>query len=245
MNEVIKTILNHRSIRNYTDELIKEDDLNLIIECAQSAPSSINGQQASIIVVKNKERKTKLAELCGNQPYINEAPIFLIFCMDFYRAKLACEKNNVSIETVDNIEATLIGSIDVGLAMQNAINSAESLGLGTVPIGGIRSNPSEVIKLLELPQYVFPLCGLVVGHIKDHSELKPRLPKLSVMHEEKYNHDLKPFIDQYDETMTHYMLERTKGKSNRDWSRGIADYSKNKSTRPIKEIMKNQSFNNE
>lgn len=88
----------------------------------------------------------------------------MIFCLDFYRAKLAADKNNVELKITDSVESLLIGSTDVGIALGNAIAAAESFGLGTVPIGGIRRNPQDVIELLGLPEYVFPIAGLVVGH---------------------------------------------------------------------------------
>ena len=89
MNEVIRTFMNHRSIRSYKNEMIKDKDLDTIIRAAQAAPSSINGQQVSIIAVKDIERKAKIAEFAGGQKWIEEAPVFLVFASDFYRAKLA------------------------------------------------------------------------------------------------------------------------------------------------------------
>lgn len=47
----------------------------------------------------------------------------------------------------------MVSSVDAGLSMQNVITAAESLGLGIVPIGGIRKSPDEIIDLLQLPEY--------------------------------------------------------------------------------------------
>jgi len=245
MNDVITTIFNHRSIRSYSKSPIKEDDLDKIIQASQHAPSSINGQHVSIIAIKDEVKKAKLAILAGNQSYIEEAPLFLIFCQDYYRAYLACQKNNVSLEIVNHLEATLVGAIDVGLSMMNAINVAESLGLGTVCIGGIRNQIEEVVRMLDLPSYVIPLCGLCIGYPEDKSELKPRLPHDAVYFEETYNPNLNKQIDQYDEEMANYMFQRTDGKSNRNWSEGIAQFYKNKSKRDIRKAMIGQGFKNE
>lgn len=244
MNEVVKTIMDHRSIREYLDKKLTEEQINILTDCAQMAPSSINGQQVSIVVIKDQERKAKLSELCGNQHFISEAPVFFVFCQDFYRAHLATQKNNVELKVTEKLEASIIGSIDVGLAMANTINAAESLGLGTVPIGGIRNNPEAVIELLNLPDYVFPLCGLVIGYPKNHSAKKPRLPRNAVVFEETYKHDLTDQIDQYDELMANYMLERTNGSSNRNWSLGVSrSYSKD-NPRDLKNIMAKKGFKN-
>ncbi|AKA69244.1 nitroreductase [Clostridium scatologenes] len=65
MNKVIETMKEHRSIRNYTDKEISEEIVNELVNVAQAAPNSINGQQTSLIVIKDKATKEKLAELTG------------------------------------------------------------------------------------------------------------------------------------------------------------------------------------
>lgn len=85
MNELINRIKNHRSIRSYTGEEVKSEHLKEIIESAIMAPTSINGQQWSIIIVKDKEKKDKIAELCGGQPWISKSSVFMIFLMDYYK----------------------------------------------------------------------------------------------------------------------------------------------------------------
>ena len=245
MNETIKTILNHRSVRSYKPDPISDEKLDLIIQCAQMAPSSVNGQQMSIIVVKDEKRKEELMKLSSNQSFIMEAPVFLIFCADFYRAHLACEKYGKPLKNTDSLESTLVGAVDVGLSMQNAITAAESLGLGTCPIGGIRNNPLEISELLNLPEYVFPICGLVVGYPEEVPGQKPRLPKDAVAFDETYNPDIKHLIDQYDETMSDYMNNRTNGESQRNWSVKIAERYSVTSHRNIKPAMAKKGFKNE
>ncbi|MDT2277501.1 nitroreductase family protein [Paenibacillus larvae] len=91
------------------------------------------------------------------------------FCADFNRAKIAAEKNGEELILTDSVESVLVGATDVGIALGTAIAAAESMGLGTVPIGGARRNPEELIKLLNIPPLVFPVCGLVLGHPADPS----------------------------------------------------------------------------
>ncbi|GAB1775103.1 hypothetical protein PMEGAS67_05800 [Priestia megaterium] len=145
MNEAIRTIQDHRSIRQYTDEAVSDEHLDTIIQSAQSAASSINGQQVTIISVQDKEKKKKLSELAGNQAWIDQAPLFLIFCADFNRAKIAAELNDAPLGVTDGLESILVGATDAGISLEAATVAAESLGLGTVPIGGIRRKPLEVI----------------------------------------------------------------------------------------------------
>ena len=245
MNETVKSLLNHRSIRKYSSKELKEEELSYILEVAQWAPSSIHGQGVSIIVVKDKENKDKLAHLVGDQGYVAEAPVFLIYCMDFNRAAKACEKNGLEIRIITSEEANLVGAVDVGLAMGNSIVAAESMGLGTVPIGGIRKNPMDVIEMLNLPKYVYPVCGLVVGYPEENPDQKPRMPKEVVLHDEKYKEMTKEQLDSYDKVISDYLNERTGGRDKSPWSQRIGGVYKSIYYPRVKHSLENQGFTGE
>ena len=211
MNEVITTMLNHRSIRAYKDDPIPEAYLDAMFDGIQAAPTSINGQQLSVIVIEDKDTKETIADLCGGQPWIAEAPVFLLFVADYHRAKIAADKNGQALAITDSLESIMVSSVDVGLAMGNAIGIAESLGLGIVPIGAVRREPQAIIDLLKLPELVFPIAGLVVGYPKDLSAKKPRFQREAIFHKEVYNQDLRQHVDAYDHVMADYMAERSGG----------------------------------
>ncbi|MGO4888515.1 NADPH-dependent oxidoreductase [Anaerobacillus sp. MEB173] len=239
MNDVIRTLTNHRSIRSYVNKEVPDEHLKAMVAAAQAAPSWVNGQQVSIIVVKDDNKKKQLAQLVGNQSYVEEAPVFFVFCADFYRAKLAAEKHGEELMVVNDIDSLLVGGVDVGLAMGNTIAAAESLGLGICAIGGIRRNPLEVIELLNLPEHVIPISGLCVGYAKETPDKKPRLPQKAVLHEEEYEHNLKKYIDQYDQTIAEYNKER----KNMTWSEGVARFYNKQYYEHVDEMLKKQGFN--
>jgi FMN reductase [NAD(P)H] len=226
MNQTIQLLRNHRSVREFdTEKEVSEGQIQVIIEAALAGPNWINGQQVSVIEVRKPERKAALAKAAGNQRWIEEAPVFLVFCMDFYRAKLAAEKNGTEFKIVEDLEAIIIGSTDVGIALGSAVIAAESMGLGIVPIGGLRRNPQTFVDLLNLPEYVFPISGLVVGYPKSVPAQKPRLPIKATLQKEQYDAKIqKEIIDQYDQTISSYMSERTSGKDTSDWSSKVAQF---------------------
>ena len=55
VSEKIEALLARRSIRFYKDEPVSDELLDLLIGCAQSAPTKSNLQQYSIIVVKDQD----------------------------------------------------------------------------------------------------------------------------------------------------------------------------------------------
>lgn len=208
MNKVIDTMKNHRSIRNYIDKDISEEIINELVNVAQAAPNSINGQQTSLLVIKDKATKEKLAELTGGQSWIAAAPVFFIFIADFYKIKAASEITGLPMKITESVESIMVASVDAGLSAQNLMTAAESLGLGIVPIGGIRKNPDEVIKLLGLPTYTFPILGVAAGYPSNNSKMKPRMPKVLYRHNEKYNgENMKEAIVEYDKEMAYYLKE--------------------------------------
>nr|WGE04473.1 nitroreductase family protein [Bacillus subtilis] len=159
MNEVIKSLTDHRSIRSYTDEPVAQEQLDQIIEAVQSAPSSINGQQVTVITVQDKERKKKISELAGGTSHGSIKLLFSCCSAQISTvANIALEDlHDFKMEITNGLESVLVGAVDAGIALGTATAAAESLGLGTVPIGAVRGNPQELIELLELPKYVFPL----------------------------------------------------------------------------------------
>ena len=182
----------------------------------------------SIVAVKDKERKNRIQKMCGYQKYIGACPLFLIFCLDFYLISLAFEKAGKSKESfeeyVTHKDTLMIGSHDVGIDLQNAVVAAESLGLGTIDIGGVRIHSIELSKELKLPKYVIPVIGLCVGYADGDPGLKPRLPMSAVFFNEEYDTEkAKAGINEYDETYKKYLAGRGSNAEDSNWSQNISD----------------------
>ena len=227
MNPVLECLYKHKSIRKYKDQPIEDEKLQYIIKAAQAAPTWCNGQQVSIIAIKDAAKKELFSKFCLGQKYIAECPIFLIFCSDFYRVSLAFEKEGKTPEEfnkyITQIDTLLVGAHDVGIAIQNATVAAESLGLGTVHIGAIRVKSLEVAKELNLPKYVIPMIGLCVGYPDDDPGIKPRMPMKAVFFEEKYDTEkAKAGMEEYDEIFKKYLAERDTNSRDGNWSKSIS-----------------------
>ncbi|ORX53767.1 nitro/flavin reductase [Piromyces finnis] len=250
MNPVIESLLKHQSIRKYKNQPIEDEKLDLIIKAAQAAPNWCNGQQVSIIVVRDQKRKERLAKLNLNQPYIASCSAFLVFCADYYRASLAFEKvgdKEFAEKYISQLDIVMVGAHDVGIALDNAIVAAESMGLGTVPIGTIRSQSLEVIKELKLPKYVIPMIGLCVGYPEEEPGIKPRLPSQAMCFQEEYDTSkLSSNIDSYDEQYKKYVAERNSNERDTTWSKRLyqlytASYNSGRYNNDY-ELLKQQGF---
>lgn len=227
MNEVIHTLLSHRSIRAYQNKPVEQEVLDEILKAVQAAPNWVNLQHVSVITIRDADRRKKFAELCGGQQHIAQAPVFLVFCADFYRTWLACQEEGQPFdEVVSQIDNLIVGANEVGIALGTAVAAAESYGLGTVPIGDIRLHALEAVRELNLPKYVLPLLGLCVGYPAENPGLKPRLPKEAVCFEEQYQRELGELLRQYDEQYAIYLRERpSKGRAG-NWTGMTVDFYK-------------------
>ncbi len=245
MNPTINTIQNHRSIRDFSDQPLTEEQINAIVASAQSMPNSINGQQTSVIVVTDPDIKAQLSEFAGHQTWIKQAPVFMVFVIDFYKTHLAAQKNDFHQVIHESVEGTLAGSVDAGLNLGGAIIAAESMGLGIVPIGGVRRDPQAVIDLLELPEFTYPVAGLAIGVPNSLSHQKPRLPLKAFYHKDKYEKEgLEAVIDQYDDQMATY-LKGINREQEVNWSYNTSNLYQSVYYPKVYPTMKKQGFNND
>ncbi|KGM45714.1 oxygen-insensitive NADPH nitroreductase [Neobacillus niacini] len=247
MNEMISTILNHRSIRDFKDKQLSDEQIKTIVSCAQAASTSSFIQAYSIIGIKNKDKKQKLAELAGNQEYVAQNGHLFVFCADLSRHEFIGEMEGKDVKaSIESTEKFMVALIDASLAAQNAAIAAESLGLGICYIGGIRNNLQAVQELLKTPERVIPLFGMTVGYPEKINDQKPRLPFEHIYHEEEYEQDKDTYVRQlqeYNQVISSYYDERTGGKRKDRWSEQMANMLEKQTRMYMKEFVQKNKMN--
>ncbi|MFF2083015.1 NADPH-dependent oxidoreductase [Nocardia sp. NPDC058176] len=188
-NPVLQVLHEHKSVRRYLPDPVSPETIRLLVSAAQSASTSSNLQVWSVIEVRDPERRARLADVAGGQAHIVQAPVLLVWTADFARLRQLADDHGAPLEGADYLESSYVGFVDAALAAQNAVVAAESLGLGTVYIGALRNDPERVAAELNLPDHVFAVFGLVVGHPDptEGTRVKPRLPQTAVLHQETYD----------------------------------------------------------
>lgn len=207
---VIQQQLHHRSVRQFRDEPVDDQTLRTLIAAAQSASTSSNMQTWSVIAVRDSERKARLAELANEQDFINQAGVLLIWLVDYSRLLSQAAEEGIELPATEYLEAFMVGSIDAALAAQNALVAAESLGLGGCYIGAMRNQPDQVSQVLELPQHVFPIFGLIIGtpDPSERADVRPRLPQTAVLHHETYHpQQNEAALASYEGSLNEYFLQ--------------------------------------
>ena len=115
MNDVIKNMIERRSIKKYKDEQIKKEDLELILEAGKYAANGMGLQSPVMVVLQEKEVIKKYAKMNAGVMGMDKDP--------FYGAP------TVVIVLADKNRGTCIE--DGSLVIGNMMNAAHSLGIGS------------------------------------------------------------------------------------------------------------------
>lgn len=220
MDKKTQRFLEHRSIRAWTDKKIDEELLMELLEIANRTSTSNGMQNASIIRVKDPAKREALGKI-ANQKYLPIVPELLIFIVDNYRNTKIMEEKGAEKILAHDADRFFQGWTDASIMAQNVAAAAELNDLGIVFFGNILNDSREVIKILKLPEYTFPVVGLGLGYPNQNPALKPRmdiLDKVFIDEYEKKESYLEELAE-YDEVMkTYYDL--------RDPSRALDSFTK-------------------
>ena len=197
-NELMRRVLERKTVRRYSDRMPDEALLDLLTACALSASAKSDFQQASILRLRDSDKRAAIGALFPAMPWIKKAPVFFVFLGDARRLHRIGELRGKPVAN-GTLEGFFNASIDAALAMQTMILCAESSGLGVCPISVIRNEANKVGEILGLPDLVFPVAGLCLGYPSGEGHVSLRLPRRVTTHTDRYDDGaLAALIDDYD-----------------------------------------------
>lgn len=158
---VIENIMTRTSIRQFTDQPIAKDTLDLLVKAGMAAPSAMNAQPWAFIVVTEKE---VLDSLNAVKPWFNlkTATAAIIVCGDL-------EKTAGGPEKAYWVQ-------DCSAVSENILLAAHAYGLGAVWCGVY---PNEDIvpavkNVLDIPENIIPLNVITLGYPAENPEPKDK-----------------------------------------------------------------------
>lgn len=203
-NPTIKQLQNRKSIRQFTGEVISDENLELIFKTAQRAPTSINAQQISLVYTRDKDKLKEISELCNHQAHIATADVFVGIVIDFNRTSIITESMGKKHVIEQSAEGIMVGAVDAGIMLIQLQVAAEALGYGTTCIGAVRENSDKMLKLFNLPPKTFLAVGCTIGvptESAKNAPLKPRVAFESFAMEDNYDSEkVKKGVLAYSET---------------------------------------------
>jgi nitroreductase len=179
-------MMKRRSVRYFENRMVPDSIVDELVDVANNAPSGGNIQPISIIIIREDEVKKELAAMVGNQPWVKNAPISIVFCIDLYRVKKWASIFNTKFKGENVFALFLIAYADLMAAAQNVVILAQSHGLGSVYVGSILQCIDKAREYFKMPEYVLPMMVLSIGYPKSIPKTIPKLKRSVITHWEKY-----------------------------------------------------------
>lgn len=165
MNETLQVIKSRRSIKQFRFEQISDAELQAILEAAIAAPSAMNQQKWHFTVIQDRKVIDEIVKAII-EAYQNSGNEFMIKKVKdplydtFYYAPtvifVSADPNAPWIQ------------LDCGMAIQNMLLAAESLGLGSCAIASanvVFKNNCGFEEKLQFPAGYQYVCAVAVGYI--------------------------------------------------------------------------------
>lgn len=152
-NETLKVIKNRKSVRNYLDKPVSEEDMTILLKSGMAAPSAVDMRPWDFIVV---QRESTLKDLAEVMPFGKMLP-------SAGAAVVVCGMPEKSVPDTPEFWVQ-----DCAAASENILLAAESIGLGAVWLGvyPVKERIEGVRKVLNIPENVVPLNIISIGHPK-------------------------------------------------------------------------------
>jgi nitroreductase len=158
--------MQRKSIRQYTEEPVSDEDIKKLLISAMQAPSAHNRQPWEFVVVRNRETLDKLSKVSTGAWMLTQAPLCISVLM-----------RDTDLE-VDMRQQ------DMGAVVQSILLEAVNLGLGACWIGAypIQERMVQIDEILQL-KGLTPFANISIGHPKKIEEVKARYDESRVHYE--------------------------------------------------------------
>lgn len=148
-NVAFMNIMERRSVRQYADLPVSDEQISAILHAAMSAPSGVNRQPWEFVVINRRETLKSLADALPYAKMTADAPVAIVVCANKTRF-------------LDGVDSSLWEQ-DLSACSENILLAAHALGLGGVwtcvyphleriePVKSILSLPDEFIPFNLIP----------------------------------------------------------------------------------------------
>lgn len=175
-NETLNIIRSRRSIRKYSGQPVKEEDIRAILDAAVYAPSANNSQAWHFSVVRGEAMLAKVRAVMAQNMLASGVPRMVERAsvpgfVPFYNAPV------LIILSAD--PAYKYAQIDCGIAVQTIALAAESLGLGSCIMASSEllfaaDADGSLARELGLPEGYRHVVSICLGYKNEAPEAKER-----------------------------------------------------------------------
>lgn len=148
--DLFSVIHARKSVRQFTGAPVSKEQLDKVIRAGMAAPSAVNKQPWSFVVVTDRKKLDALAAGLPNSRGLDKAGAVIVVCADPEQA---------------NLKSKDFAVIDSSLASQNILLAIEALGLGGRWTAAFpyEDKVKHVRSVLGIPAGIIPLNVILVG----------------------------------------------------------------------------------
>ena len=163
----IENIMTRTSIRQYKDQPVEQEKIDIMLKAAMAAPTAVNLQPWHFIVITDKKM---IDQLAGPRP--TNAPLMIAMCGDTDKTTTPDGKMKLPDFWVQ----------DVSAATENLLLAAHALGLGAVWTGcyPAMERVAEIANVLNCPQNIIPVAIVRVGYPDEAPEPKDKFKEENI-----------------------------------------------------------------
>lgn len=154
---VLNAIYRRRSIREYTAEKVKTEDLREIVKAGSWAPSGLNNQPWRFVLITDTDIRLQLAGQTRYSHIIESAHALIAVFLD---------TKDIYNEVKDHQAA--------GACIQNMLLAAEELGLGAVWLGEILNQKDQVNRIIDIGDNHDLMAIIAIGHPTNRNQSSKR-----------------------------------------------------------------------
>jgi nitroreductase len=159
------------SIRAYDARTVEPEVLQQILEAIDGAPSAGNLQAYEVYLVCAESTKAALAKAAGDQDFLMQAPISLVFCSHPLLSSVKYEERGSNLYCLQ----------DATIACTFAMLAASALGLSTVWVGAF--DDDEVRSIINAPAGQQPVAILPIGYAAETPRIRARRSLAELIHQ--------------------------------------------------------------
>ena len=148
--DVFEALTERKSVRSYLETPVPEEVLAKVMEAARLAPSAGNVQPWHFIIVREEEKRVRIAKGCRYGKFLDESPVVIIACGD-----KRASPHWYAVETA--------------IALEHVVMASTALGLGTCWIGMFKEE--EIREILNLPENFEIVALMALGYPREKVDI--------------------------------------------------------------------------
>lgn len=151
MKDTLTILLERKSVRHFTGEPVRRQDLEIILKAGMAAPSARNAQPWEFVVITERQVLDVLADGLPYAKMLFQAGAAIVVCA------VIAQAHDQMVE---------YAVLDASAATENILLAIEAIGLGGVWTALYpRSERMELVRqVLKIPEEILPFCAIPIGY---------------------------------------------------------------------------------